>query len=70
MYVVGSITIATAASAGMITLAGRAKSALGEVSCATGLVKARDAMDEDNALGETGNLSSEDEDGAGANTSG
>ena len=70
MYVVGSITIATAASAGMITLGGRAKSALGEVSCATGLVKARDAVDEDNARGATGNVSSEDDDGAEAHTSG
>ena len=67
---VGSITIATAASAGIITLGGRAKSALKEVSCATGLVKARDSVDEDNARGAIGDVSSEDEDGAGAHTSG
>ena len=54
----------------MITLGGRAKSALGEVSWATGLVKARDAVDEDNARSATGDVSSEDEDGAGAHTSG
>ena len=67
---VGSITIVTAASAGMITLGGRAKSALGDVSCATGLVKERDAVDEDNVRGAIGDVSSEDEDGAGAHTSG
>ena len=67
---VGSIPIATAASAGIITLGGRAKSALGEVSCVTVLVKARNAMDEDNACGATEDVSSEDEDGAGAHTSG
>ena len=54
----------------MITLGGRAKSALGEVSCATGLVKERDAVDEDNARGAIGDVSSDDEDGAGAHTSG
>ena len=54
----------------MITLGGRAKSVLGEVSCATGLVKAHDAVDEDNARGAIGDVSSEDEDGAGAYTSG
>ena len=54
----------------MITLVGRAKSALGEVSCATGLVKRRDAEEEDNARGATGDVSSEDDDGAGAHTSG
>ena len=67
---VGSITIATAAVAGMITLGGRVKSAIGEVSCATGLVKGRDAEEEDNARGATGDVSSEDADGAGAHTSG
>ena len=54
----------------MITLYGRAKSALGEVSCATGLVKARDAVDEDNARGATRDVSSEDADGAAAHKSG
>ena len=54
----------------MIMLGGRAKSALGEVSCATGLVKGRDSVDEDNARGANGDVSSEDEDGAGAHTSG
>ena len=67
---VGLIIIASAASAGMITLGGRAKSALGEISCATGLVKGRDAVDKDNARGAIGDVSSDDEDGAGANTSG
>ena len=54
----------------MISLGGRANSALGEVSCATGLVKGRDAEEEDNAHGATGDVSSEEEDGAGAHTSG
>ena len=54
----------------MITLGGRAKSVLGEASCATRLVKERDAADEDNARGATGDVSREDEDGAGAHTSG
>ena len=67
---VGSITIATAASAGIITLGGRAQSAFGEVSCATGLVKGRDAVDENNARGAIGDVSSENEDNAGAHTSG
>ena len=52
----------------MITLGNQAKSALGEMSSATGLVMARDAVDEDNARGATGDVSSEDEDGAGADT--
>ena len=70
LNVVGSIKIATAAFAGMITLGGRATLALRKVSCAIGLVKARDAMDENNARGETGDVSSKDENGAGAHTSG
>ena len=40
------------------------------MNCATRFVKARDAVDEDNARGATVDVSSEDEDGAGANTSG
>ena len=54
----------------MITLGGQAKSALGEVSCAAGLVKGRDAVNEDNARGETGDVLKEDEEGAGTHTSG
>ena len=54
----------------MITLGGRAKSALGEVNCATGLVTARDVVDEDNARGATGDVSRENDDGAGALTIG
>ena len=54
----------------MITLGGQAKSALGKVSCATGLVKRCDAEEEDNARGAIGDVSSEDDDSAGAHTSG
>ena len=54
----------------MITLSGRANSALGEVSGSTGLVKGRYAEKEDNARGATGDVSSEDYYGAGTYTSG
>ena len=54
----------------MITLGGRANSALGEVSCATRLVKGRNAEEEDIARGANGDVSSEEEDGPGAHTSG
>ena len=54
----------------MITPSGRAKSALGEVSCAAGLVKGRDAMDEDDPRGASGDVSREEADGAKAHTSG
>ena len=66
---VGSITIATAALAGMITPGGRAKSALGEVSYGTGLVKGRNAVDEVDPRGASGDVSREDADGAVAHTS-
>ena len=54
----------------MITLGGQTKSALVEVSCATGLVEPRDAVDEDKARGAIGDVSSGNDDGEGTHTSG
>ena len=53
----------------MITPGGRAKSALGEVSYGTGLVKGRNAVDEVDPRGASGDVSREDADGAVAHTS-